>query len=75
MVEAARREGKALEINNASYVYTRKGSRENDLLIMEAARREGIWISAGSDALSLSLQENFVRGRNIRQTSGWSLNG
>ncbi len=50
VVEAARREGKALEINNASYVYTRKGSRENDLLIMEAARREGIWISAGSDA-------------------------
>jgi putative hydrolase len=50
VVEAARREGKALEINNASYVYTRKGSRENDLLIVEAVRREGVWVSVGSDA-------------------------
>jgi putative hydrolase len=50
VVETARREGKALEINNASYVYTRPGSRDVDLLIAAAARREGAWIAVGSDA-------------------------
>ncbi len=50
VVEEAARLGKALEINNASYVYTRMGSRENDQLIVEEAKRRGAWIAVGSDA-------------------------
>ncbi len=50
LAEAAREEGKALEINNASYVYTRSGSWENDLSIVREVARRGGFLSVGSDA-------------------------
>ncbi len=59
MVAAAQREGKALEINNASYVYTRQGSRENDLLIAGEAKRRGAFIAVGSDAHIASFAGEF----------------
>lgn len=50
VVEAAREKGKALEINNSSFVYTRLGSRENCLRIARRLSEVGGWIAVGSDA-------------------------
>ncbi len=50
VVEAAKEYGKALEINNSSFVYTRLGSRENCLAIARKVREAGGLIAVGSDA-------------------------
>jgi putative hydrolase len=50
VVEAALREGKALEVNNASFVYTREGSRENCLEMARLLQRGGGLVAVGSDA-------------------------
>jgi putative hydrolase len=50
VVEAALREGKALEINNSSFVYTRKGSEENCLEMARMIKIRGGLVAVGSDA-------------------------
>lgn len=50
VVEAAVREGKALEVNNSSFVYTRGGSEDNCLEMARLLRRRGGLVSVGSDA-------------------------
>jgi putative hydrolase len=47
---AAAREGKALEINNSSFVYTRLGSEETCLLMVRETNRQGGRLAVGSDA-------------------------
>lgn len=50
VVEAAVREGKALEVNNSSFVYTRGGSKENCLRMARLLKRQGGLVAVGSDA-------------------------
>jgi putative hydrolase len=50
LVEAAAREGKALEINNSSFVYTREGSEETCRKMAEEIKRRGGLVAVGSDA-------------------------
>ncbi|NPV60183.1 MAG: phosphatase [Actinobacteria bacterium] len=50
LVEAATREGKALEVNNSSFVYTRDGSGDNCRLMVRLAAERGCRLSVGSDA-------------------------
>jgi putative hydrolase len=50
VVEAAVREGKALEVNNSSFVYTRDGSEENCRHMAALLRRRGGLVAVGSDA-------------------------
>jgi len=50
VVDAAVREGKALEVNNSSFVYTRGGSEEICLEMAREIRRRGGWVAVGSDA-------------------------
>lgn len=71
VVAAAAREGKALEINNASYVYVRSGSRENDLRIAEAARRAGAFIAVGSDAHIAAFAGEFRHAVEVLEDTGF----
>lgn len=50
VVEAAVRTGTLLEINNSSFVTSRKGSYDNCLDIARKAREKGLMVSFGSDA-------------------------
>ncbi|MBC7228986.1 MAG: phosphatase [Actinobacteria bacterium] len=50
VVEAAARAGKALEVNNSSFVYTREGSGDNCRLLARLAAERGCYLSVGSDA-------------------------
>ncbi len=50
VVEAAARAGKALEVNNSSFVYTREGSGDNCRLMARLAAERGCLLSVGSDA-------------------------
>ena len=50
VAEAASRRHVALEVNNASFMYTRKGSAETCLELIAAQRDAGGWIAVDSDA-------------------------
>ncbi len=50
IVEAAVKEGKALEVNNSSFVYTRGGSEENCLLMSRLLQEKEGLVAVGSDA-------------------------
>jgi putative hydrolase len=47
---AAKEYGKFIEINNSSFVSSRKGSEENCFLIAKKAKEMGVKIAVGSDA-------------------------
>ncbi len=59
VVEAALREGKALEINNSSFVYTRRGSEENCLEMARMMAERGGLVTVGSDAHVASFAGEF----------------
>jgi putative hydrolase len=50
LTEAAAREGKALEVNNSSFVYTRGGSEETCREMLGEIERQGGLVAVGSDA-------------------------
>ncbi|HHW57235.1 MAG TPA: phosphatase [Clostridia bacterium] len=50
VLEAAKEYGKFIEINNSSFVSSRKGSEENCFLIAKKAKEMGVKIAVGSDA-------------------------
>lgn len=50
VVKAAQKHGKILEINNGTFLGSRKGSYENCLNIARLAKRYGVMLSIGSDA-------------------------
>ena len=50
VAEAAAREGKALEVNNSSFVYTRSGSEDNCLEMVRLSLQYGGFLAVGSDA-------------------------
>lgn len=59
VVEAAVREGKALEVNNSSFTYTRSGSEENCRRMARLlAERDGL-VAVGSDAHVASFAGEF----------------
>lgn len=65
VVEAAVREGKALEVNNSSFVYTRIGSEENCLEMARMLRdRDGL-VAVGSDAHVATFAGEFSRAVEI----------
>lgn len=75
VVEAAVREGKALEVNNSSFVYTRSGSEENcRRMAYLLAERKGL-VAVGSDAHVASFAGEFghaveiIRETDIAQSS------
>jgi putative hydrolase len=70
LAEAAREEGKALEINNASYVYTRAGSRENDLALAREVAGRGGFLAVGSDAHIASFAGEFGHAIEIIEEAG-----
>lgn len=70
LVEAAAAEGKALEMNNASYVYTRAGSRENDLAIAREAAERGALLTVGSDAHIADFAGEFTHAIEIIEEAG-----
>jgi len=59
VVKAAVEEGKALEVNNSSFVYTRSGSEENCLLMAGLIARYGGKVAVGSDAHVASFAGEF----------------
>ncbi len=65
LVEAAVREGKALEINNSSFVYTRSGSEENCRLMARLVSERGGLVAVGSDAHMASFAGEFGKAIEI----------
>jgi putative hydrolase len=65
VVEAALREGKALEVNNSSFVYTRSGSEENCLEMARLMKRGGGRLAVGSDAHVATFAGEFSRAVEI----------
>jgi len=50
VVSAAAKHNVALEINNASFLHSRKGSKENCIALAQAVKNAGGWVSLGSDS-------------------------
>ncbi len=73
LAEEAARLGKAIEINNSSFVYTRKGSRENCLAIARALKRTGGPVSLGSDAHIADFAGEFSRALEVIAEAGIAL--
>ncbi len=65
VVEAALREGKALEVNNSSFVYTRSGSEENCLEMARLIKSGGGLVAVGSDAHVATFAGEFSRAVEI----------
>ena len=65
VVEAAAREGKALEVNNSSFVYTRSGSEENCLEMVRSSQRNRGLLAVGSDAHVATFAGDFSRAVEI----------
>ncbi|MDY6794647.1 MAG: phosphatase [Actinomycetota bacterium] len=65
VVEAAVGEGKALEINNSSFVYTRDGSEEICLEMAREIKRKGGYVTVGSDAHVATFAGEFSRAVEI----------
>lgn len=65
VVEAAVREGKALEINNSSFVYTRAGSDETCREMVREIKRLGGSVAVGSDAHVATFAGEFSRAVEI----------
>ena len=65
VVEAAVREGKALEVNNSSFVYTRIGSEDNCLEMARMLRDRGGLVAVGSDAHVATFAGEFSRAVEI----------
>ncbi|MDI6873235.1 phosphatase [Candidatus Solincola sp.] len=59
VVEAAVREGKALEVNNSSFTYTRSGSEENCRRMARLLAEKGGLVAVGSDAHVASFAGEF----------------
>ncbi|MHB8780535.1 MAG: phosphatase [Candidatus Geothermincolia bacterium] len=67
---AAAAAGKALEINNSSFVYTREGSRENCRRIARAVKENEGLISVGSDAHVASFAGEFRAALEVVEEAG-----
>lgn len=65
VAEAARREGKALEVNNSSFVYTRRGSEDNCLRMAALVKGMGGLVAVGSDAHVATFAGEFSRAVEI----------
>jgi len=59
------REGKALEVNNSSFVYTRLGSEDNCLEMARMLRDRGGLVAVGSDAHVATFAGEFSRAVEI----------
>ncbi len=70
VVRVAKEYGKALEINNSSFVYTRMGSRENCLVIARKVKETDGLIAVGSDAHFSSFAGEFSRAVEIIAEAG-----
>jgi hypothetical protein len=67
VVEAAVREGKALEVNNSSFVHTRSGSEENCLRMARLlAAKKGL-VAVGSDAHVATFAGEFSHAVEVLQ--------
>lgn len=71
VVEAAKACHVALEINNASFVHSRKGSKPNCLKIVSAVAEAGGIISLGSDSHSAFSLGNFDECQKIIDETGF----
>lgn len=67
VVEAAVREGKALEVNNSSFVHTRSGSEENCLLMARLLAAKGGLVAVGSDAHVAAFAGEFSHAVEVLQ--------
>ncbi len=65
IVDAAVREGKALEVNNSSFVYTRSGSEDNCLEMARMLRSRGGLVAVGSDAHVATFAGEFAHAVEI----------
>ncbi|RJP33514.1 MAG: phosphatase [Actinobacteria bacterium] len=65
VVEAAVREGKALEVNNSSFVYTRGGSEDNCIKMARMLKSRGGLVAVGSDAHVATFAGEFGRAVEI----------
>jgi len=70
IVEAAKRTGTLLEINNSSFVTSRKGSYDNCLDIARKARRKRLLICFGSDAHFAAAVGEFGKAKELLDTAG-----
>ncbi|MBA1334226.1 MAG: putative histidinol phosphatase and related hydrolases of the PHP family [Firmicutes bacterium] len=70
VVEAAYNTGTLLEINNSSFVTSRKGSYDNCLEIAVMAKERGIMVSLGSDAHFASAVGEFGKVIELIDTAG-----
>ena len=71
VVEAAKTSHVALEINNASFVNSRKGSEPNCLKIVSAVAEAGGIISLGTDSHSAFSLGNFTACQKIIDATGF----
>jgi len=65
IAEAAAAHQVALELNNSSFTYSRKGSEANCRAIVQAVKDAGGWLSLGSDAHIAWSMGNFEHCRRI----------
>ncbi len=70
VVEAAAGAGKALEVNNSSFVYTREGSGDNCRLMARLAVERGCLLSVGSDAHVADFAGEFSHAVEILREAG-----
>jgi putative hydrolase len=70
VAEAAAREGKALEVNNSSFVYTRSGSEGNCLEMARLLKSRGGLVAVGSDAHVATFAGEFSHAVEILRETG-----
>jgi len=70
IVEAACQTGTALEINNSSFVISRKGSRSNCESLAELIARAGAPVVVGSDAHIAQVVGEFTAALDVLEWAG-----
>lgn len=65
IAQAAAKHHVALEINNSSFLHSRKGSEENCRAVAAAVRDAGGWVALGSDSHTAFMLGDFTECRKI----------
>ncbi|MBW9849332.1 phosphatase, partial [Escherichia coli] len=65
VAEAAAKHQVALEINNSSFLHSRKGSEYNCRAVAAAVRDAGVWVALGSDSHTACTMVEFEESLKI----------
>lgn len=70
VIEAAKKENTAIEINNSSFTISRRGSEENCIEIAKKSAKKGVKIAIGSDAHIAFHVGKFDKAIEVVETAG-----